>query len=339
MISRRGALACMGVLATMACGGASGARPSPVPQAPADPPLKLDPLVDLVPAAGLAWLIDARPTEILGSPALAPAVDLVLPGDRLDAFARHNGGLDLRLASEIVIAGFSDVTLALARLAVDPARVEKAFTGRAGAVDGRSVEHGVTRLWGTVGGEREQIAIFGHQAVGLEQGQFGPLRVASYFAEGRLKRSPQALNAEPLLAAAERLGDAPLRAFAPGPFVGRWANGVGGLLGAATAVGGSVQPASAPAGALKLTIVIMGAWGADGPGAAERLGAAFNVLAEDPLGRLAELNRPLEGPHVVGNATEVRLEVILDASGLARGVRDATSARATDIVASPRRAP
>jgi hypothetical protein len=341
MISRRGALACMGALGAMACQAtphASSLPPSPPPAAPA---LKLDPVVDLVPAAGLEWLIDLRPTELLGSPTLAPAIDGILPSDRFEAFARRHGGVDVRKASEIAVAGFADVTFAVARLPVDPARVEKAFADRAAAVEGRAFEHGVTRLWGTVGDEREQIAIFGDQAVGLEQGRFGPLQVASYFAEGRLKRSPRALYADPLLTLADRLGDAPLRAFAPGPFVGPWAEGLGGLLRAATAAGGCMHPVTTASGtgAVKVTLVVLGAWGADAADAASRVGAAFNVLAEDPLGRLAELNRPLEGPHVVGNATEVRLEVILDATALARGVRDATSARAADIVASPRRAP
>ena len=197
-------------------------------------------------------------------------------------------------------------------------------------------------MWGSVGEEREQIAIFGDQAIGIERGHFGPLRVASYFAQGKLKRSPQALRADPLRAASERLGDAPVRAFAPGPFVGPWADGLGGLLRAATAVGASLEPAPSADGgepALKLAVVVLGAWGPDAPGAAERLGAAFNVLAEDPLGRLAALNRPKSGPHVVGNATEVRLEVTLDATALARGIRDATSAEVPDIVASPRRTP
>ncbi len=340
MTTGRGALALAGGLAILGC---SGAQPAPrPPSAPAaEPVLHLDPLVDLVPAAGVEWLVDVRPTELLGSPTLALAVEQVLPADRFEAFARSHGGVDLRRASEVTVAGFADVTLWLARLAVEPPRVEQAFGDRAAAVEGRAVERGVTRLWGSVGTEREQVAIFGRAAVGLEQGRFGPLQVASYFAEGRLKRSPQVLRAAPLLPAAESLGDAPVRGFAPGPFAGRWADGVGGLLRAATAVGVGLQPATLPGGegAVKLTVLILGDWGADAAAAADRLGAAFSVLAEDPLGRLAGINRPKDGPHVVGNATEVRLEVILDATALARGVRDATSAGAADIVASPRRAP
>ncbi len=333
MISRRDALGCIGALAAAAC-----SRPSPsAPHAPApDPPLKLDPLVDLVPAAGLVWLVDLQPAQLLRSPTMARAVDLVIPADRFDAFAQGRGGVDLRRAAELTVAGFADVTLGLVKVPVDPGQIEKAFGARARAVDGRAFEQGVVRVWGTVGDEREQIAIFGHQGAGQERGRFGPLRVASYFAQGKLRRSPQALRADPLATAADRLGAAPARAFAPGPFVGPWAAGLGGLLAAATSAAASARPVPQPNGedTLLLTLVLFGAWGDDAANAAARLGAAFNVLAQDSLGRLCGLNRPLAGPHVVGDATEVRLEVTVDPTLLARGIRDATGGTAADIVAS-----
>jgi hypothetical protein len=330
---RREALALIGALAATAC---AAPRPPPAP-APTEAPLKLEPLVDLVAAAGLAWLVDARPTELLRSPALGQAIGLVVADDRFAAFARRHGGVDLRQAKDVVVAGFGDATLALASLDVDPGRIEAAFAERAVAVDGRAVEPGLTRVWGTVGDQREQVATFGHGGVGLERGRFGPLRAATYFASGKLKRSLPALRADPLLTAAARLGNAPLRVFAPGPFEGAWAAGLGGLLRATTAVGVAAEPVEAPAGggALKVTVVLLGAWGSDAPGAAERLGAAFHVLAEDPLGRLTELSRPKDGPHVTGDATALRLEVVLDPIALARGIRDATSAAVADIVASP----
>jgi hypothetical protein len=335
MISRRDALGCIGALAAAACSPARRISPPALTLAP-DPPLELDPIVDLVPAAGLVWLVDLQPPELLASPAMARAIDLVIPGDRFAAFARSRGGIDLRRAVEITVAGFADATLGLARLPVDPTRVEKAFRDRAGGVDGRAAEQSVVRVWGTVGDGREQIAIFGHQGVGLERGRFGPLRVASYFAQGKLRRSPHALRADPLAAAAERLGKAPARAFAPGPFVGPWAGGLAGLLAAATAAAASARPVQQPSGedALVLTLNLFGAWGDDSGNAAARLGAAFNVLAQDSLGRLCGLNRPLDGPHVVGDATEVRLEVTVDPTLLARGIRDATGGAAADIVAS-----
>jgi len=82
-MTRREALALLGVLAAAGCGPHAVAAP----EVPHGPSLALDPLVDLAPAAGLVWLIDARAQELLASPVLAPGVALVLPPARFDAFA------------------------------------------------------------------------------------------------------------------------------------------------------------------------------------------------------------------------------------------------------------
>lgn len=177
MIGRRDALAFIGAAAYVGatgCGGPGRTQP-PAGGPHLDPPLSLDPLVNLVSAAGLVWLIDMRPVDLLASPGIAKAIELAVPGDHFDAFARRHGGIDPRRATHLVLAGFADVTLALAQIAVDPARIEKAFADRAVAVEGRAVDRGITRLWGSVGEEREQIAIFGDQAIGIERGHFsGP---------------------------------------------------------------------------------------------------------------------------------------------------------------------
>jgi hypothetical protein len=330
-MTRREALALLGGLAVAA---GCGPRVVAAPGTPRLPSLALDPLVDLVPAAGLVWLIDARADELLASPVLAPAVALVLPPARFDAFAASHGGVDLRRLSHLIVARYPDATLALASTAVQAARVEAAFAARAVHVDGRAVEGGVTRFWGTVGAERQQVALFGDQAIGLERGHLGPLRAAIYFARGLLKRALPALRAEPLAAVAKLLGDAPLRAFAPGPFEGEWGAGLGGLLRATTAVGASLHVARRPTGgALEVQVVLAGAWGADAPRAAERLAAAFQLLATDSLGRLLGIDHPLEEPRVSGDDEALRLAVVLDPLTLARGLEAATDARISEIMA------
>jgi hypothetical protein len=330
-MTRREALALLGVLAATGCGARAA---TPPPAAPPLPPLALDPLVDLAPAAGLVWLLDARTEELLASPVLRPAVELVVPPARFDAFAEHHGGVDLRRVSRLVVAGYDGATLVLARTPVQPARVEAAFAARALAVEGRAVEGGVTRLWGSVGANREQVAIFEGAAVGLERGHLGPLRAATYFARGMLRRALPALRAEPLAQVAALLGDAPLRAFAPGPFEGEWAAGLGGLLGAATAVGASLHATErAASGALEVQLVLTGAWGADAARAAERLAAAFQLLADDSLGRLLGIHHPLEDARVSGDAEALRLQVVLDPVALARGLKAATDARISEIMA------
>jgi hypothetical protein len=281
--------------------------------------------------------VDVKPAALYQQASMAAALDVALPPERFEAFARRHGGVDLRKATELVVAGFPDATLALARVPVDPARLEAAFAEQAAAVEGHASEHGVARLWGTVSGERQQVATLGRDAVAVEWGRFGPLQAACYFAQGRLHRALPALTSDPLSAAAARLGDAPVRAFAPGPFGGPWAGGLGGLLRAATAVGAAARTAEAQGGepALELTLVVLGAWGAAWAGAAERLGAAFSLLSEDPFGRLTRLNRPRWGPAVTGDPAALKLVVAVDPIALAKGVRDATDASVAAMMSSP----
>lgn len=302
-------------------------------RSPAPEPLALDPLVDLVPAAGLVWLVDVRPQAILASPALASLLEAVAPADRFEAFAVRQGQVDPRRAEQAVVAGMPQTTLALARLPVHGGSVETAFRLRASQVDGRVLERGVLRLWGTVGDEREQVAVFGSQAVAIERGALGPLQAAEYFAQGRLKRSLPALRAAPLAAAAARLGDAPVRAFAPGPFGAEWAAGLGGLMGGATALAGRLRAGNAPGDSLTLQVLLTGAWGADAAVAAERLDAAFHVLAEDPLGRLLGLDWPVRNPMTTGDPDALALDVALDPVTLAKGVRALTGAELAEIMA------
>jgi hypothetical protein len=320
--------------------GAVAAACAPAPPAavtPAEPsPLDLDPLVDLVPAAGLVWLVELRPQALRASPALAGVLAAAAPEDRLDAFARRHGGVDLRLADQVAIAGHGPATLGLARLAVEPSSVEAAFAARARSVDGRAVERGVTRFWGTVGEEREQVAVFGREGVGIEWGGLGPLQAAVYFAQGRLKRSRPALRAEPLATAAALLGEAPVRGFAPGPFGDDWAGGLGGLLRGATAVGARLRAAEGrPDGrrAIELHLLLTGGWGADAPAAAELLAASFRALADDALGRLAGLDRPLGDPVATGSPGALVLDVALDPLTMSRGMRAVAGAPVAEIMA------
>jgi hypothetical protein len=168
----------------------------------------------------------------------------------------------------------------------------------------------------------------------LEQGHFGPLRVATYFAEGRLRRSPAALRAPPLAELAERLGDAeaPLRAFAPGPFTGPAAAAFGGLLGSATAFGGRFVPG---AGGIDARVVLTGAWGSDWKRATERLDAFFRTMAEDPVGHLLGLDRAVGVERVGGDEGSVELDVSLDARAMSIGLRAATTASLAEIMGKP----
>jgi hypothetical protein len=352
----RGALA-SGLVAVLVL-GACGATVRPTQERPADPPLALDPLADLVSAAGLVWLVDARPSAIATNEDAAEGA-AALPTAPLDLLARDGSGLDWHQATELVIAGFPDATLWLVRAPFDPLRVERAFGRAAVAVEGRTEERGVTRFWGTVDGARTQVALFGRSAVAIERGRFGPLQVAAYFAQRRLRRSLPAMRAAPLSEVAERVGEpeAPLRVFAPGPFEGGAATGLGGLLRAATAFGGrfaiapaiaasagerpsmtpppAERPPTRPSGTIEARVVLTGAWGPEWRNAAERLDAIFRVIAEDSLGHLLGLDRPSTESRTTGDATAVELDLRLDAHAMATGLRAATTASLSEILGKP----
>jgi hypothetical protein len=329
-ISRRHALAAA-LGAAAACGGA---RRPVAPNPPAVmPPLHIDPLVDLVTGAELVWLVQIRPQAMLGDPTLARATETLIPATRLRTFAEDHGGVDLRRAGEIVVAGYPETILALAAVDVDADRVERSFSEHAAVLEGRTAERGITRAWGLFGATRTQLAVFGRGAVAVERGRLGPLRAAVSFAEGRLKRSAPALRAEPLAAAAERLGAAPLRAFAPGPFNEQWGAGLGGLLRATTAAAVGLQASGTRPGAVKARLVLTGAWGDAAQAAGQRLSARFDLIADDPLGRLTGLDRPVTPAQVRTDPAALELDVVLDTAALSEGLRSATSSALAEIFA------
>ena len=103
----------------------------------------------------------------------------------------------------------------------------------------------IVRMTGKIGLTPHALALIGRTAVAYQEGgslMKGPARVATLFAEGKLKRSPSVLSTEPLRSLAARFGDAPARAFARGPFEGELARGARGLLAGATAVGAAARP-------------------------------------------------------------------------------------------------
>lgn len=306
----------------------------PEPPGPPPVPLHLAPACDLAPAAGLSWLVDARPRAIAEVPDLIPAIAVVVDEPRFRAFAAAHGGVDPRQVQDLCVARYAATTLTIARTPLDPARVEKSFSDRLTVLGGRAVDvpnPPVVRLWGDVAGEPQQLVLFGREALALEQGKRGVARVAEAFAEGKLRRAQPALHGAALRRASELLGDAPLRVFAPGPFEGEAANGLGGLLRATTAVGASAKFAGAPA-KIDVEIVLMGAWAEDAPAASERLAAAAHLVSESAIGKLFGLDHPVDGPRVRVTAEALELVATIDGLALARGLHDALDAEVAEIL-------
>lgn len=330
-----------GLLSALALPWASGCGPEPPPRSavpPPLPPLRTSPLSDLVAAAGVRWVLLAAPRELLGVPWVPPLIDLAVSGARFERFAKATG-VDLRAIPEAVVtatapaSGGDDVLFYLARHAGDPAVIERSFRARLTSAEKRSVDRpDLVRVSGKVGLSPQCAVILGKDVAGFQDGGSmtrGPARVAALFAENRLKSAHTVLAVEPLRSLAARLGPAPLAAFAPGPFEGDLARGLRGLLAAATAIGGVLRPGARES--FVLTLSVTGDFStSSGPASAE-LFAAWNELAQSPLGHLLALDAPLAPPAVAASAGDVTLAVEVGGRALAEGLAKATADRTLDI--------
>lgn len=329
MNARQTFVAALACIVFGACGPRQAAESLPPPV-----PLSLALPCDLVPAAGVDWLIEARPREVAEIADLIPAIGLVVSEARFNAFAKAHGGVDVRSIERACVSRHGTTLLAIARTPLDPARVQAAFTERSTRLPVRFIDvqnPPVVRLSGEVAGERQEMVTFDRELVAVEYGPQGPLRASEAFAQGKLRRASPALRSHVFAPASTILGDAPVRAFIAGPFEGDTAKGLGGLLRATTSVGVSATSAG-PGARIAVRLVLTGAWGKDGPAAAERFGAAVNVISESSLGRLFGLQHPVEGPRVHATDDALILDATLDANALARGIHAALDADVTDMM-------
>ena len=322
---------------------ALGACKTTPPPAPPPPPIPLhvEPACDLAPAAGAQWVIEAKPRQIAEVPDLIPAIAEVLPEERLQLFTASHGGIDLRQTKDLCLVQYKGSQLAVLDVPLDPERIAKAFDARTTEPATRSflaTNPKVMRLVGKVNDptapsheEEQRLVTFGLEAIALERGASGPLRAAEAFGFMKLKKASPVLKGAALKRAAEALGDAPFRAFAAGPFEEETAKGLGGILRATTAAGVSAAWSGQKADLL-VRVVLVGAWGDDGPAAAQRLAAGANVLSGSSVGRLFGLDNPVRSPaaHVENDA--LVLEATIDGNALAKGLHDAIDASVADIM-------
>lgn len=315
---------------------ACGPKAPPPPPPPPPVPLHLEPACDLAPAAGLSWIVDAKPRAIAEIPDLIPAIALVLPEERLRLFTAAHGGVDLRQTKEVCVAKYQGSLLEVARVPLDAEKIASAFEQRSTKPITRTLvvpNPRVLRITGAeVAGEPEQLLLFGQEEVVLEQGKAGPFRAAEAFAFGKLKRAQPAIRSAALKRASELLGEGALvRMLAPGPFEGEAANGLGGLLRATTAVGASAKWTGTKAN-IAVRVVLTGAWGDDAKAAGSRFGAAAHVLSESEVGHLFGLHAPVQAPFVHEEPDALVLDAVYDGNALARGIHDAVDAEVADIM-------
>ncbi len=297
--------------------------------------LHLDPACGLAQGPGLGWLIDAKPRAIAEVSDLIPAINLLMPEERLSAFAQQHGGVDLRRVQDLCVARYAGSTLFVVRTLFDPAAIVAAFeqsSTRSVTKTVLAARPVVVRLESTRGDLPHKAIVFGNDTVALEEGLHGPLRAAEGFAFGKLKRTTPALESTALAQAAKVLGtEAPIRAFVPGPFQGELARGARGLLRVATAFGISARWAGTKHH-IAIRVVLTGAWDHDLAGAADTLAATAHVLSESPTGHLFGLDAPIHSPtvHVEGGA--LVLDAVVDGMMLAQGLHRALDASLEEIM-------
>jgi hypothetical protein len=183
--------------ALSACGPA---KPS-APPGPPPVPLHLAPACDLVPAAGLEWLVEAKPRAIAQSVDLIPAIATVIPEERFALFAASHGGVDLRQMEDLCVARYRNATLSVGRMPIDPNKVLAAFDERSSKPPVRTTitpNPPVVRSAGSWKEEPQAVTVFGREALAFEQGKPGApptvIRIAEAYALGKLKRAPSALH-------------------------------------------------------------------------------------------------------------------------------------------------
>jgi hypothetical protein len=216
----------------------------------------------------------------------------------------------------------------------DPVVVERLFRARLTTGEHRALDRpDLVRLGGKIGRTSATLALLGRDVAAFQFGgnsARGPARIAALYATDKLKKSPTVLAEDPLRALDLRLGPAPLRAFAVGPFDGELARGARGLLAGATAIGGTVRP-SAREGLL-VVIAVTGDFSRSAEPASRELASAWGELAAGSLGKLMGLDQPIEPPLATHAEDAVAVAVEIDPRRLAKGIASATSARIEEIM-------
>jgi hypothetical protein len=278
----------------------------------------------------------ARPHDIALVPWLIPPINLVVKEESFNAFASQSG-IDIRQVRAAAIATYADEngesTFWLARHVTDPGALERDFLKRLTSKEHRSQDRvDLVRIAGNIGVKAAVMVLLGKDVVGVQSGGSatrGPARIASLYANGKLKKSPTVLAEDPLKGVEARMG-APMMAFALGPFEGELARGANGLLAGATSISAGARP-SAREG-IDLAIVITGDFSKSGQAASHELELAWKDLAEGSFGHLLGLDQPVQKPLASYFSDGVQIALELDPMKLARGLAAATSSRIEDIM-------
>ncbi len=304
---------------------ASGCEPAEVPKAPTPEPVAHKELDELAPTAGLEWVIRTKPRDIAAIPWLIPAILEFVPEANQSALQQRLG-FDPRQCIEAIFLSYgaplAGCQAQLVRHNADPATLEKKFVERLTTDMQRSIDHpDVIRLRGKVGKKFLALTLIGKTIAvydEMDEDTDGIARIASLYALGKMTKAVTLRNDVLLASTAERFGDAPFIALAPGPFVDEWKAAARGLLEVADAIGVSLSPATTEA--VRISGAIRGDFGEEGSKAADLLRASWEDLGQAQMGRILGFHDASE-PVAAGTRDVITLNVMIDPMRAARGLR------------------
>jgi len=319
-----------GAVALPAC-GATPAAVAPTPSPVLPPALRLPPLPDLVTGASLSWLLIARPKTFTAVPAIDAALRRLVPDNRRELFRRVSG-IQLDRIEHLVVAAYPESTLFIVDGVADPLEAERLYRERLmSAVTRSERRYDLVLLRGkSASGTRRSLAAMGANVVAIEAGGWLHTKVAALYAEGRLKRTPRALELPDVRLLVDRFGDAPLTAFAPGPFEGEWRSALHGVLGVCTAIGASVRLGEGTAA--DVDFAFCGDWDGGMDQTLDRLVRSWDDIAQSSFGRLTGLSEPLVAPRTHFDQRVIGLSVTVDAARFAEGLFATVRAEARDLM-------
>ncbi|MGC4064255.1 MAG: hypothetical protein QM784_06340 [Polyangiaceae bacterium] len=287
-------------------------------------------MTDLVPAAGLRWLVVAHPKLLLADQDFARGLDQLFPTPRLDAFARASG-VELRALASACVAGFDIGTLYLAETPSGIGIAQQAFVDR--LVSDPVIKYpgpGVTHITGIIGTTPESFVAL--DGFGLGVAVKDPLlsKIAAAFALGKLKKSPSALDGAALRELPAEASRAPLRFYAPGPFGEPWASGAEGLLGRTLAVAIAATPEQRDR--LRIEAILAGEYLEDLGAENERARRSVERFETSALGRLLGMSTESALKEVIVERTRIVVRMSLSTSRVFAGLHAAVAADAKEML-------
>lgn len=274
-------------------------------------------------------MLVGSPRRFAEDPEFLAALERVIPGPRLTAFANASG-VELRTLPEGCIAGFDYGTLYLARVGQDTRRVRKRFEARLVSEPViRSPRPGVWRTTGIIGRTPESLLTVNDDFSAIALGDPLLVRIVEGFALARFKKTEPAQKGAALSTLPTELRLAPLQFYAPGPFAGEWARGTQGLLAKAFAVGVAVS-ISKP-GRLKVRAVMSGTFGPSLVKSRDSLLKTWDAIQTSAVGHVLGLEKTTEPSRLDVQPNQATLDIEFVAEDLMKGLSAALSADAAGI--------